>query len=287
MIRLPGGMTDTEESDVTDCIEIRLVANAGVLVRGQHAGVLVDGLHHEDGHPFGKVSPSDMERMRSGAAPFDRLDYLLFTHEHPDHFTPGMVLDHIARRPAKGVFLPRPVAGSSSLALLLKALHDRGIPSWPLSLDPGEMRVMQPEPGLRITAIGTRHMGPQFQDVPNDCFLVEMDGANLLFTGDADPVEDYYAGALGDAPLDAVFVNPIFYHSPQGQGVINDIFRPREVVIYHLPPKDADPMHLHFSVQRALEKYGRPDVRTRVLDPGSARSSTASVFLIPLKEALP
>lgn len=250
---------------MTDCLDISLVANAGVLIRGRGACLLVDGMHHEGGHPFCMVGENALECMRRGAEPFDRLDYLLFTHEHPDHFTPELVLEHIRQRPVKGVFLPDGQGGSPNLALLLKELHERRIPHWPLGLEPGRTREIEVEEGVRVTAIGARHMGPQFKDVRNDCFLVSVGGMQLLFTGDADHVSAYFEDAVRNIPLDAVFVNPIFYYNPAGQAIINDLFCPREVVIYHMPPREDDLMHLHFTVKRALEKYACPGVRTRVL----------------------
>jgi hypothetical protein len=35
-----------------DFIKITLIANAGVLVEHNGVGLLVDGIHHKEGHPF-------------------------------------------------------------------------------------------------------------------------------------------------------------------------------------------------------------------------------------------
>ncbi|WFS63338.1 MBL fold metallo-hydrolase [Pseudodesulfovibrio thermohalotolerans] len=259
-----------EGKNVTECIDIDLVANAGVLVRGGGLGLLVDGVHDEGGHPFSRVGPDTVARMVRGEGVFADLDYLLFTHEHPDHFTPKLTLELLRRRPVRGVLLPDAAQGSSELARFTDALVEMGVPHWPLGLAPGCVRRVEPEPGLAVTAVGARHMGPKFRGVRNDCLLVTLDGMNLLFTGDADHVPEYYEDALRDVDIDAVFVNPIFYHNPDGQAVINDTFRPREVFIYHMPPKDDDPFHLVFTVKRALERHARPDMPVRVLDADNA-----------------
>jgi len=250
---------------VEDCIDIILVANAGVLVRAHGVGLLLDGIHHADGHPFIKVPENILECMKLGEEPYSGIDYLLFTHEHPDHFTPELVLDQVRHRPVKGIFLPDEEEGTPALRHLYSHLREQGIPYWPLGLEAGEVRKFQPEPGLQITAIGARHMGPQFQDVRNDCFLVSINGMNLLFTGDADHVGEYFERAVKDVPIEAVFVNPIFYHNPEGQAVINEIINPRKVAIYHLPQKQNDPMHLHFTVKRAMQRYAHPAVCIHVL----------------------
>jgi L-ascorbate metabolism protein UlaG (beta-lactamase superfamily) len=251
---------------VSDCIDIDLVANAGVLVRGGGLGLLVDGMHDQDGHPFSRVGADDMVRMARPEGIFERLDYLLFTHEHPDHFTPDLVVEHLERRPVKGVFLPAPAENPEGRDRLVRALEERGVPHWTMGPEPGSTRSVSPEPGLTVTAIGTVHMGKQFRDVRNDCLLISLMGMNLLFTGDADHVPEYYEKALADVALDAAFVNPIFYHNPSGQAIIDDIFRPLEVVIYHMPSPDRDPFHLAFTVKRSLERYARPALPVHVLD---------------------
>lgn len=250
---------------MSDSVEVTLVANAGVLVRYQGSGILVDGIHHEDGHPFSRISPMDLHLMKMGSQPFAQLDYLLFTHEHPDHFTPLRVLDHLRNRPAKGVFVPDRKNGSAALGQLLDEVREQGIEFRTLGLEPGRVQSYALEDGLELTVIGTRHMGPQYQSVRNDCFILSLGGVNLMFTGDADYVADYYEKSLPDLELDAVFVNPLFYHNPHGQSIINDIFRPRNVVIYHMPPVHNDPMQLGLTVERALKKYSRPEVPTHVL----------------------
>ncbi len=250
---------------MADIAEITLVANAGVLVTHEDRALLVDGIHREDGHPFSRVPEADLVRMRFGVSPFERLDYLLFTHEHPDHFTPRLVAELVARRKVRSIFLPGAAGGSPDLAELTALAGERDIPLHGLSLAPGETARFEPEDGIAVTAIGTRHMGPQYQDVRNDCYLLSLGGLNLLFTGDADHVPEYYEAALAGVRLDAAFVNPLFLHNPTGQAIIENIFRPREVVVYHMPFAGDDSMNFAYMVGRDRKKLDRPDRPVRIL----------------------
>lgn len=250
---------------VNDFTKITLVANAGVLVEHNGIGLLVDGIHHEEGHPFSRVPETDMKRMRQGSGLFGNIDYLLFTHEHPDHFTPQYVSEHIQHRPVKGIFLPSESQGSPSLARLIRQARELAIPHWTLGLEPGETKRFELADDISITAIGTRHMGPQYKNIRNDCFLLTLSGINILFTGDADHVAEYFEDALAGVALDAVFVNPIFYHNPNGQEIINNIFRPRDVVIYHMPFVEDDNMQFSFMVNRDIQRHGRPGLQPHVL----------------------
>ena len=253
------------QENIHDGIKITLVANAGVLVEHNGIGLLMDGIHHEEGYPFSQVSENDMELMRQGADIFANLDYLLFTHEHPDHFTPQYVSEHIRLRSAKGVFLPNANDGSPALALLLNHLEKLAIPHYTLGLEPGKTKRFAVADDLVVTVIGTRHMGPQYQAIRNDCFLLTLGGKNLLFTGDADYVAGYFENALAGVTVDAVFVNPIFYHNSNGQEIINEVFRPRDIVIYHMPFEEDDTLHFSHMVTSDIDRHGRPEIQTHVL----------------------
>lgn len=249
---------------MNDRITFTLVANAGVLVEYNGVGILVDGIHHENGHPFSRVSEEDLKLMRQGAGIFANLHYLLFTHEHPDHFSPQCVAQYIDLSKVKGMLLPNESCASPELAVLLDHVRQHDIPCWTLGLAPGATKKIELTEELVVTALGTRHMGPQYQTVCNDCFLLTVAGKNLLFTGDADHVRAYFEHALAGVSLDTVFVNPIFYHNPHGQEIINTIFRPRDVVIYHMPFAQDDTMRFSSMVRKDMQRHRRTDLRTHV-----------------------
>ncbi|QGY38929.1 MBL fold metallo-hydrolase [Pseudodesulfovibrio cashew] len=246
-------------------IDITLVANAGVLIEHNGIGLLVDGMHSEEG-PFSKVPGADLELMRRGQEPFANLDYILFTHEHPDHLTPGLVLNHVRQRPVKGLFLPNERHGSQTLGSLLEYAEEQAVPHRTMSLEPGETREFKLSGDLSVTAIGTRHMGPQYQAVRNDCLLLSLEGMNLLFTGDADHVAAYYELPLRGVTLDAVFVNPLFFHNADGQAIINEIFQPRHVIVYHMPFPEEDTMRFTALVDNDIRKHARPGIQAHALN---------------------
>lgn len=252
---------------MAECVEATLVANAGILVRGGGTGLLVDGIHDQGDHPFDRVAPDARARMREGGAPFQRLEYLLFTHEHPDHFTPRLVMAHLRHRRVKGLFTPDPRLGSAEAARLARFAGERGVPQWAGSLEPGRAKTRDLGEGLSVTVIGGTHMGRKFGRVRNDSFLVSVGGVNLLFTGDSGHVPEHFAKPLAGVSLDAVFVNPAFYHHPDGQRCIDEVFRPREVVVCHLPDRENDVHNLWFALERALSRHARPGMPVRVLTP--------------------
>ncbi|WP_320007688.1 MBL fold metallo-hydrolase [Maridesulfovibrio sp.] len=246
-------------------VDVTLVANAGVMVRYDGTDILIDGIHDEGGHPFSRVSPMDLHLMKTGTPPFNRIDYLFFSHEHPDHFTPSLVNEYLKNRPVKFIVVPRSSNGSKATDGLLAEIRERDIHYLISGLEPGEFDSLDLTKDLRLTIIGTRHMGPQYHDIRNDCFLLEMNGIKILFTGDADHVAEYYEKPLQGVELEAVFVNPLFYHNREGRRIITEIFKPRNVIVYHMPEENNDPMQLRLTVERAREKYVKCGLQTYVL----------------------
>jgi len=249
-----------------DFIKITLVANAGVFVEYAGLGFLVDGIHSEGGSPFSPVSSVELGHMREGSGFFKNLDYLLFTHDHPDHFSPRLVADHIGERPAKGLFLPGETRSSADHGRLFDRLQERGIPYWAVGLEPGKTQCFILADDVTLTLLGASHMGPQYARIRNTCFLLTLGGKNLLFTGDADPVEQDFGFALKEEVVDVAFVNPLFYHYPKGQHVINEVFRPSTLVIYHMPFIHTDTTPLLSMVNRDIQRHGRPDMPVHVFN---------------------
>lgn len=265
--RLPAGCGSPFFGDTgikSQSITITLVANAGVLIEHNGTGLLVDGIHHEPGHLFSRVAEQDLHLMRQGTGIFKNLTYLLFTHEHPDHFSPRYVLQLIHSRQIQGLFLPHTANGSHELSLLVQEARNRAIPLWELGLSPGKTQQITLSYNLRVTVIGTRHMGPGYQTLRNDCFLITLAGKNILLTGDADHVREYFKKPLANVDLDVLFINPIFYHNLQGQKIIHEIFCPRHLVIYHMPFAQDDTERFSSMVQRDVARLARPGMYTHI-----------------------
>jgi L-ascorbate metabolism protein UlaG (beta-lactamase superfamily) len=133
-----------------------------------------------------------------------------------------------------------------------------------LDLQPGEAKQFPLSDNLTVTAIGAPHMGPQYAAVKHHCFLLTIAGKHLLFTGDADHVPEYFVPALNGINPDVVFVNPLFYHHANGRKIINEIFRPRTVVIYHMPFAKDDTTQLSHVVERDIKRYGQNGIQSLI-----------------------
>ena len=92
-------------------IRVTLLANAGILLEGTGARLLIDGLYDPAGTEFQAVPEPVKARLLAGEPP---VDLLAFTHLHPDHFSRRETETYLARNRVRGVLLPEdggPLAG--------------------------------------------------------------------------------------------------------------------------------------------------------------------------------
>ena len=225
-----------------ETLRVTLVANAGLLLKYQGVTMLLDGIYGKEGHPFSNIRPEVWRRMLAGEAPFERIDYLLFTHAHPDHFSPEMTQEFLRCRKVKGLFLPDTGAvHESGLAAYVQAER---LPCVMLSsqTDHAAYRV---EPEITVRAFKTKHLDKKFQDVDHFCYLISFGSKNVLFTADVDYTTETF-DSIRDIPLRAAFVNPLFFGVlRRGKGrYFHGQLNARCFCIYHVPFSGDDSLRM-------------------------------------------
>ena len=83
-----------------------LIANAGILLEIDGIRFLIDGLHHSSQYPFSPVPQAMLDQMLRGEGPFRDADFLLFTHDHPDHWSPALTQVYLQANRVRRVLLP-------------------------------------------------------------------------------------------------------------------------------------------------------------------------------------
>ena len=87
-------------------IEITVAANAGVMIRAGNTVILADVLEDAGPYPFDRLPDSVLSQMAEGENPWRNAQYLIFTHEHPDHFAPDLVRRYLSRNTVRRLVLP-------------------------------------------------------------------------------------------------------------------------------------------------------------------------------------
>ena len=232
-------------------LRVTLVANAGVLLQYGTVTLLLDGIYGREGHPFSNLDGDTWRRLTTGGPPFEKIDFLLFTHAHPDHFSPAMTEQFLRCRGVKGVFLPDTASvRDSGLPALLK---EKGTPAVFLS-DQTDRAAYRIEPQITVRAFSTRHLDKKFYHVHHFCYLISFGEKNILFTADVDYTSEDFSRIRG-IPLHAVFVNPLFFADLRRGRFFHGVLNPKYYCIYHVPFSKDDGMHMRPTLANDLVRW--------------------------------
>ncbi|MBP0963551.1 MAG: MBL fold metallo-hydrolase [Oscillospiraceae bacterium] len=211
-------------------VKLTLIANAGVLLEYKGQRYLIDGIHTNEDLEFDGVPQTLLGQMLCGSGDLADIDYLLFTHEHIDHFMAGLTQTYLQNNNVKAIVVP--AQGGGRLAGLKEYAEFTGVETIAPVIADGEGYTTTLG-GAELTVGGMRHMGARFRDVQSCSLLLDFEGKTLLFTGDSDHIPKWFETAFEGKQIDVMFVNPLFYLNPMGQAVIEQM-APSTLVIYHL-----------------------------------------------------
>ena len=208
------------------------IANEGVLLSAGERKVLVDALFDQPNPEYRAPAPDVLVKMMSGAPPFDGVDLVLVTHDHPDHFAAPLAVRYLEAFPRALL-----VAPDDAVAAMQKAAADwTRIESRVLSpaVRVGEKERLEPA-GIPVTAFRTLHSGNRASP-HNFMYLVELAGWRVFHEGDSSAQVEQFAGfGLGSAAIDLALVHAWFPTSPDGERLLQEVLAPRHIALMHLP----------------------------------------------------
>lgn len=244
-----------------DPVTLRYVANEGMLIGLEHHTVLIDAPVREGIPPYPTSPTEERQRLEQAKAPYDRVDALLITHWHEDHFSAEAAATHLAANP-KAVLISSPevVERVNAVARTLPASRLRGV--LPAPGQHQEVRVGS----LVVRVLRIAHNPARRLPEQHVGFLIGS-ATTVLHVGDANPSPDNFAVLRGLPRVDVALL-PFWYVSgPANRTFVKTSIAPRHIVALHLPIADAA------DVRRLLEA-----ARVRVALPTEPGTS---VTLIP------
>jgi L-ascorbate metabolism protein UlaG (beta-lactamase superfamily) len=207
------------------------IANAGVLVSSGDRKVLIDALFDKPNPEYRAPSPDVLGKIMTGEPPFDGVDLLLVTHNHPDHFDAALAARYMEKSSR-----PLLLAPADAVAELRKAATDWGTLESrviPLDMKIGEKN--RRDLG-RITVAAFRTLHGKQESPMNVMFLFEIDGWRIFHEGDSPGnVDEYRDFGLGGAPVDLALVHYWFPLEPNCARFLQEVLKPNHIALMHLP----------------------------------------------------
>jgi glyoxylase-like metal-dependent hydrolase (beta-lactamase superfamily II) len=96
-----------EQASAAAGFDVRYVANSGMLVTMSGRRFLIDAPIREGISPYATSSADERTRLEGAQAPYDRVDAVLITHWHEDHFSPEAAAAHLSSNP-RALFISSP-----------------------------------------------------------------------------------------------------------------------------------------------------------------------------------
>jgi L-ascorbate metabolism protein UlaG (beta-lactamase superfamily) len=213
-------------------LALTYIANCGVLVSSGDSKVLIDALFDRPNPDF-RAPPSEvLDTIMKGTAPFDEVDLVLVTHNHPDHFDPGLAVRYLETLPGPLLLAPPDaVAEMRKVAADWKRIEPRVV-SLEIKVGEKETRDLKE---IFVTAFRTLHSGDR-ESPMNFMYLFELNGWRVFHEGDSTGKPEVYQGfGLDGTPVDLALVHYWFPLEPSCARFLQDVLKPGHIALTHLP----------------------------------------------------
>lgn len=228
---------ENETKEMAD-FTIRYIANQGVLIRAGGKQVLIDSLHREY-KPAYAFPPADLQRLlETGAKPYDKINLLLASHVHLDHFHAESIGLHLKNNPSA-------IFASSDQAIAEIAKNFADYEKIKAQIKPVAYEWKKPfeynQDGIKVRFLSLRHANAQFAGIQNFGHLIEIGGRRMLHIGDADmTAENFSAFNLAKENIDIAFIPYWFLLSENGRKLVREQFNPKQIIAVHISPDESE-----------------------------------------------
>jgi L-ascorbate metabolism protein UlaG (beta-lactamase superfamily) len=221
-------------------VEITYVANEGVLLASGDKQVLIDGLHRNErafSH-YAFLPTAEREKIETAQAPFDKIDLLLFSHRHYDHFHAEAAGLHLQHNPNTLLVSSQQIV--SDIEQQFKnyaAIKSRVLSATP----PLKERVAMKAAGIEFELLGVGHGSDERnRAIQNLGHVIKLGGKKLLHVGDAELDKEIFAHfKLNEAGIDIALLPFWLLTGKDGPAIVREHIKPKHIIAVHVETLNA------------------------------------------------
>lgn len=228
-----------------DNIKFTQVVNAGLLIEKTDAKILIDGIHSEKTYEWSTVDKNLMDYIIYGKDKFKDINYLLFTHQHSDHFNLEKTLEYIKNNKVEKLVVTK--LNYTNNTLINSDILEE------LNTDYYEVYTINSN-DIIIRCIKTKHLSHERFGIEHYAFIISINNKNILYLGDADYTKLELIGILKKFDIDIIVAPFIITASRPGRNFIR-IIAPDLLILNHLPNKDDDKFNYRKMVEKNIAEH--------------------------------
>lgn len=237
------------------------VSSSGVLLLMNDKKILIDGLCNSDIAMYKSTPPQIYQQIIQGESPFDKIDLMLITHHHSDHFSAEWTCTLLHQNPKMAVVSTSEVI--SSIQRKLSNFSDLNL----IALIPTLHGIQEVSAaGINIEAISMTHFGTEYKQVNNFAYLIR-DTISILHVGDADAIRENFQGQnLAEKNIDLLVAPFPYIGLSAAQQIVKEDINPKRIAIVHLPQKELDSGGWITATKKNYDRIKENYVPTEILE---------------------
>lgn len=211
------------------------VANEGFLLESNGEKVLIDALFNTGLGRYAAPDSTLLTDMILGRPPFDNIGYLLFTHNHPDHFNDSLTFAFMNNNSRAIMLCPDQVYDQLQNAHKLEPGISQRIHA--ITPDSGQV-IKHTIDRVTFTACRTRHSDTY--DIENNAYIIDFGGVKAFHSGDSwkESLNDWKNLDIKSENIDLALVNG--FYAGDGYDLLNKKMLPEQIILIHMKNEHLD-----------------------------------------------
>jgi L-ascorbate metabolism protein UlaG (beta-lactamase superfamily) len=218
-------------------IDVTYIANAGFLIESSGKGILIDALFKNGWNTYLTPADSIISKIINQQVPFNKVNLMLITHNHADHFNDSMVVAYLNNNIENVLIAPPSVTNAILQNPAFKKNENQLVELDKINREKNDTTIH----GIKIRSFFLQHdTRPQIE---NFGYLIDIDGVNVFHTGDYNGSEIFEFGKLQlqNNQIDLALLNYYgFWNTDEERKFTEEYIHPKNIVLFHIPPAEIE-----------------------------------------------